>query len=342
MHLSVRSSRTGYARRARRSSATPRRARQATGNSAVRQRPSTSVLIVHGASNAAASIANAGAARADGDAAGGVTELRHDAERLQTRTGGHEPFGFHDGVAQPSIEGITGDGVPTGEFILGYPNHYEVMPTGAGRPAEIDQAARCCRRSPIRTTGHGAAARSRRERVVRRVPEAPAGRGRVLAVHEARSDPRRDRTDAAHMVWLASRWSGAGRAAPHWRWRRRDDPRLHDRNDFLYADDAGRVRLSARRARAAHQPSRRPQAVCRRGVAQHVRSAPAAAPGTRLRSAALRRSGLRIPAAQTYARRSRRRREPRAAFISSASTQASRASSSSCSRHGATTRASAG
>jgi hypothetical protein len=37
--------------------------------------------------------------------------------------GDYDPFGFHDGVAQPSIARISGDGVPTDEFILGYPNH---------------------------------------------------------------------------------------------------------------------------------------------------------------------------------------------------------------------------
>ena len=52
--------------------------------------------------------------------------------------GDHEPFGFHDGIAQPSIAGISGDGVPTGEFILGYPNHYGIMPPTPAVPAELD------------------------------------------------------------------------------------------------------------------------------------------------------------------------------------------------------------
>lgn len=37
---------------------------------------------------------------------------------------GKEPFGFHDGIAQPEIKGIKGTGVETGEFILGYKNEY--------------------------------------------------------------------------------------------------------------------------------------------------------------------------------------------------------------------------
>ena len=44
---------------------------------------------------------------------------------------------FHDGIAQPSIAGITGDGVPTGEFILGYPNHFQIMPPTPVVPAAL-------------------------------------------------------------------------------------------------------------------------------------------------------------------------------------------------------------
>jgi len=41
-----------------------------------------------------------------------------------------EPFGFRDGIAQPRLEGIHGEGLRTGEFILGYVNEYGYLPVG--------------------------------------------------------------------------------------------------------------------------------------------------------------------------------------------------------------------
>ena len=40
-----------------------------------------------------------------------------------------EPFGFHDGISQPVIQGLSKGGrgaraLPAGEFVLGYPNAY--------------------------------------------------------------------------------------------------------------------------------------------------------------------------------------------------------------------------
>ena len=49
-----------------------------------------------------------------------------------------EPFGFHDGIAQPSIAGLDGRGVPTGEFILGYENHYGLIPPTPVVPRALD------------------------------------------------------------------------------------------------------------------------------------------------------------------------------------------------------------
>ena len=63
---------------------------------------------------------------------------RHACRAATGPTGDHEPFGFHDGIAQPSIAGISGEGVPTGEFILGYPNHYRIVPPTPVVPAELD------------------------------------------------------------------------------------------------------------------------------------------------------------------------------------------------------------
>ena len=51
---------------------------------------------------------------------GGVAELAGTMQSGYRPDADHEPFGFHDGIAQPSIAGVGGRGVPTGEFILGY------------------------------------------------------------------------------------------------------------------------------------------------------------------------------------------------------------------------------
>ena len=53
-----------------------------------------------------------------------------EAGRLETVDhGNREPFGFHDSISQPLIEGLSKSGpamntVRAGEFILGYPNEY--------------------------------------------------------------------------------------------------------------------------------------------------------------------------------------------------------------------------
>ena len=54
------------------------------------------------------------------ETAGGVVEIAGTMQSGYRPDGDHEPFGFHDGVAQPSIAGISGEGVPTGEFIRVY------------------------------------------------------------------------------------------------------------------------------------------------------------------------------------------------------------------------------
>jgi Dyp-type peroxidase family len=59
---------------------------------------------------------------------GAVVEQRHSTQYGVRPEHGAEPFGFFDGVAQPMIRGIKGDGVATGEFILGYQNEYGFFP----------------------------------------------------------------------------------------------------------------------------------------------------------------------------------------------------------------------
>ena len=68
---------------------------------------------------------------------GGVVEHAACAQFGARPPGATEPFGFFDGIAQPKIVGIKGEGLHSGEFILGYPNEYGFYPDqpdgGGGR-----------------------------------------------------------------------------------------------------------------------------------------------------------------------------------------------------------------
>jgi hypothetical protein len=51
---------------------------------------------------------------------------------------GREPFGFVDSVGQPRIRGLKGEGIRTGEFILGYRNEYDYYAAGPAVPTAAD------------------------------------------------------------------------------------------------------------------------------------------------------------------------------------------------------------
>jgi Dyp-type peroxidase family len=67
--------------------------------------------------------------------------LREDAKDAK------EPFGFHDGISQPYIQGMQIDPrteplpgqntVKAGEFVLGYPNEYDQVPTSPTVPSTL-------------------------------------------------------------------------------------------------------------------------------------------------------------------------------------------------------------
>ena len=170
---------------------------------------------------------------------GGVVELPGSMQRGYRPEGDYEPFGFHDGIAQPSIAGTSGAGVPTGEFILGYANHYRIIPPTPVAPAALDAGGLL----PSLDNPHHASERLRdlgvngSYVVYRKLQQDVAGFWQFLKQEAARDG---GREDAAGMVWLAARlvgrWpSGAPLVlAPH-----ADDPRLRDRDDFLYREDAG-------------------------------------------------------------------------------------------------------
>src|SRR4029453_7467130 len=99
--------------------------------------PIHAVVIVHAISAAALERACEAQRALLAETAGGVAELAGTMQSGSRPGGDHEPFCFHDGVAQPSIAGISGDGVPPGEFILGYSNHYGIVPWTPVVPAEV-------------------------------------------------------------------------------------------------------------------------------------------------------------------------------------------------------------
>ena len=173
------------------------------------------------------------------ETADGVAELSGTMQSGYRPDGDHEPFGFHDGIAQPSIAGIGGEGVPTGEFILGYSNHYGIVPPAPAVAAEIDPEGIL----PVLANPYHAHARlhdlgvNGSYVVYRKLQQDVVGFWQFMQ----RETVRAGRTDdAAYMVWLAARcvgrWpSGAALAlAPL-----ADDPQLRDQNDFFYRNDPG-------------------------------------------------------------------------------------------------------
>jgi Dyp-type peroxidase family len=169
---------------------------------------------------------------------GAVVELPDSVQSGYRPEGDNEPFGFHDGIAQPSIAGISGEGVPTGEFILGYPNHYGLIPPTPAVPATLDADGLL----PSLDNPHHTLEQLRdlgvngSYVVYRKLQQDVAGFWQFMKRESVRI---KGEEDSGYMVWLASRlvgrWpSGAALVlAPH-----ADDRRLRDRNDFLYRADA--------------------------------------------------------------------------------------------------------
>ncbi len=73
------------------------------------------------------------------NAEGAVVEQVHSTQYGARPASGTEHFGFFDGVAQPQIEGIKGEGIRTGEFIFGYQNEYGFFPAGPVVPPGDDR-----------------------------------------------------------------------------------------------------------------------------------------------------------------------------------------------------------
>ena len=198
--------------------------------------PIHAVLVVHAVSEAGLEEACRVQRTFLDEAAGGVVELPGSMQTGYRPEGNNEPFGFHDGIAQPSIAAISGDGVPTGEFILGYQNHFQIIPPTPVVPAELDRDAVLPRlANPYHAQALGDLGINGSYVVYRKLQQDVAGFWQFMKREAVR---RTGGEDTNHMIRLASqcvgRWpSGAPLVlAP-----RADDPAAGDRDDFLYGDD---------------------------------------------------------------------------------------------------------
>ena len=168
-------------------------------------------------------------------AAGGITE----ATELRVRElGDKEPFGFHDGISQPVIDGLPKAAnaprtVPAGEFVLGYPNARGQLTDRPLLPA-ADDPMRLLLPDPA---GKGAVdfGRNGTYLVFRQLEQDVDGFWRFVDEAASRAD---GPPDAAHRTAFAAkmigRWpSGAPlvKAPDH------DIPALSDDNDFAYRGD---------------------------------------------------------------------------------------------------------
>jgi len=171
------------------------------------------------------------------DTAGGVVELSDGTQSGRRPDGQCEPFGFHDGIAQPPIAGINGEGVPTGEFVLGYQNHYGIVPPTPVVPADLDGGSVLPSLAnpyhvsePLRDLGINGS-----YLVYRKLQQDVAGFWQFMKRETVRMI---GAEDTAHMVWLASRFVGRWPSgAPLVLAPRADNPALGERNDFVYGGD---------------------------------------------------------------------------------------------------------
>jgi deferrochelatase/peroxidase EfeB len=168
---------------------------------------------------------------------GGVVELENSAQRGYRPRTDTEPFGFRDGITQPTIAGLAGHGVPTGEFILGYPNHYDVIPPPPVVPAALDPDGIL---PPIGNPYHDARdwrdlGRHGTYVVYRKLQQDVAAFWRTLRDESVRQ---RGGPDTGHMIWLASkmvgRWPGG---APLVTAPQGDDSAREAGDDFEYGSD---------------------------------------------------------------------------------------------------------
>jgi Dyp-type peroxidase family len=146
-----------------------------------------------------------------------------------------EPFGFRDGISQPFVEGLSRAGPPdttvrAGEFLLGYPNEYDLY---TDRPLldPADDPAATLPRDP-EGTGRADLGRNGSYLVLRQLRQDVPGFWRFLDGVSRRPDGTSDPQERVRVASkMVGRWpSGAPLAlAPD-----ADDPSLKGANDFGY------------------------------------------------------------------------------------------------------------
>jgi Dyp-type peroxidase family len=169
-------------------------------------------------------------------AGGGVVERSGAGQRGYRPKADTEPFGFRDGIAQPAIAGLTGRGVPTGEFILGYPNHYDVVPPTAVVPGGLDPHGVLPR---LVNPYHGGDWRDLGRHgsfvVYRKLQQHVGVFWRTMRDESVRQ---RGSADPAYMIWLASKMVGRWPSgAPLVEAPDRDDPARAEHDAFEYGGD---------------------------------------------------------------------------------------------------------
>ncbi len=172
------------------------------------------------------------------DPAGGATEVEGASQRGYRREDNKEHFGFRDGIGQPRIAGIKGrlapNILPTGNFILGYPDHYKFVAQGPVAPATDDHedilpplTNPYYQGKNLRDLG-----RNGTYIVFRKLEQDVAGFWNFLQAQAKRSgDAGQER-----VAWLAASFVGRWPSgAPLVLSPDKDDPSLATRDDFSYA-----------------------------------------------------------------------------------------------------------
>ncbi len=176
------------------------------------------------------------------------TGIRHVTVLDTLALASNEPFGFHDGISQPAVEGLprasrsaragtarsgtarSGPAVPAGEFVLGYPNAYGQLTDRPLLPASADPR----RLLPPDPGGSGAAdlGRDGCYLVMRQLEQDVTAFWRYAGQATRRPD---GSVDADARIALAAKMVGRWPSgAPLIKAPDRDDPRLGDDNDFGY------------------------------------------------------------------------------------------------------------
>ena len=160
----------------------------------------------------------------------------HQVTVLDTlELGDSEPFGFHDGISQPVIQGLPkasrgARALPAGEFVLGYPNAYGQLTDRPLLPAS-DDPRHLLPRDPA---GSGAAdlGRDGCYLVLRQLEQDVGAFWEYTAEATRRPDGSYDpRARTALAAKMVGRWPSG---APLIKTPDADDPRLGDDNDFGY------------------------------------------------------------------------------------------------------------